>query len=261
MEDILSKIVKEAQISKLSNLTAACYATQGIYMISPVWLRFNEFIISELICDKTLFIKCPMSEVHRKCLSVFELGLSPSNSLKIQKLSIAGMQIMIRDKIYWTVDSNDPNEQLPIQMCNCIGTVIKGHKEKIQIELLSLITELSSQLTFLLSLETIEEIITISSGLYSCDTIASKLEMSIELASSQSTFQYCHFVIKQTGLNFSDIFEDDIFPLLNFICALIQSDSSNSNCKSMLLKCIHSVLLSIPNDSSAFIESFISFIW
>lgn len=30
MEDILSKIVKEAQISKLSNLTAACYATQGI---------------------------------------------------------------------------------------------------------------------------------------------------------------------------------------------------------------------------------------
>lgn len=202
-----------------------------------------------------------MSEVHQKCLSVFQLGLSVSNPFKIQKLSIAGLQIMIRDQIYWTIDSDDPNEQLPIQICNCIGAVIKGHKEKIQIELLSLITELSSQLTFLLSLETIQEIITISSVFYSCDSISNNLQMSIELASSQSTFQYCNFVIKQTGLNFNDIFEDDIFPLLNFICNLIESNSSNSNCKSMLLKCIHSVLLSIPNDSSVLIESFISFIW
>ena len=144
--------------------------------------------------------------------------------------------------------------QLPSQLIDCVGSVIGAHSEATQLEMLSILSELSFSGSSLISLDTIEEIIEICCQL---KALSVKHRQAIQTTAGQS----CHHFVKHCLNDPSDqIDREEVVQLFHFLSR--QLDKSQSpDAIGVLLKCVHYSLLTIPSDCQIINDKFHDIIW
>lgn len=245
MEEILTKIKKESESSNLTNIVNDC----------------NQAI--EIICDKSSLLRMPMNEVRHKCVQLFHsiLKLNKINN-KLITLTINGLQVIIREEMYWTVSCKEDDQQLPSQVICCVSSTIQSQNESTQVDMLSLITQLSCTLPSLISVDNIEDIIEMCCKQTPQST---NHQMAIEMTASQSCHQFIKYCISSEDTNedqINSIVNEEIIPLMNIITEKLSITYCNNNYSiAILLKCIQYMFITIPNNSHLINESIVDNIW
>lgn len=227
-----------------------------VYLLLPL-------IFLEIISDKSSLLKTPVYELRQKCLKAISHCLQTKNQ-KLVVLAANAFQRLLRDELYHTCDSNDSTEQLPFQICETIASYIKIQNECGQVELLQVLIEMCCTIPSQLTSENLQSIITTC---VEVDSSSSAIQTAALAAASQACQSYVKYVVNDNLEDEEEVFKEEIFPLISWLCSKINSclnDSGNTNYASemsVFLKCVYSILLPIPKNSTIIDQMFVDFIW
>lgn len=229
-------------------------------------------VASEILCDNSALLKNPVYEVREKCLVVVNKCLSLKNN-KLATLSVIALQRLLRDQLYWTVDSDNEEQLLPLQFCATIDENICAQPENTQVDLLKVLLEMSCTGSAAMSTNAVEQVLLICLKVISTASAAQPVVSAAQATASQTAECFVKHLVTSGALASTKGFEDGLFPLVTSLAQKLNEkrklaqiggsavEKSGPAQMCLLLNCIHSALVPIPDNEDVVNDSFLDFIW
>lgn len=225
---------------------------------------------AEVISNQVVLLQTPVYEVRELCIIVVTGCLENKNS-KLTTLAVENLQRLLRDKLYWTVDTDNELNQLPLQMTTCISASISNQVEHVQADLLKVLLEMACTGPSAMTQASIEAILDICLQVVSVANLSNSVQTAAQATSSQSVECYVKYLVQNELIASNEGFELNLFPLSSWLCQKViklitgtikeESNSSTVRQLSLMLKCISSSLVALNCDKSIINTKLLEFMW
>lgn len=220
-----------------------------------------------------------MFEVRELCLKAVSLCLANKNS-KLTAAAVEGFQRLLRDRMFWTLDTEDEERLLPLQITSCVAEYIVNQVESVQVDLLKVLLEMACTGTELMTQTSVEAVLAVCLKIVHGPASPSKsILMAAQATSSQTIECFVKHLVQTDSLNNDVGFEEELFPLLSSLCQKVNEtwkvvnslskEASNGSTSisntaphlALLLKCIFSALVALNCDQKVITEKLLAFLW
>uniref|UniRef100_A0A8C5REC6 ARFGEF family member 3 n=1 Tax=Laticauda laticaudata TaxID=8630 RepID=A0A8C5REC6_LATLA len=226
MEDTLKKLQKEASGSKYKAIKESC-----------TWA-------SETLESLDATTKIPPYQLREKCLLPLQLALESKN-MKLAQQALAGMQKLLSDERFVSMETDSDDKQLLNQMLNAVR-VTPSLNEDLQVEVMKVLLCITYTPTFELNGSSVLKIAEVS--------ILCQLEMKLELFDKIMCFVLDYGFFSFTMLDLcqsystTESFCDDVVSVFMVLCEKLQTAiSENRQLQLLYLECILSMLNSFSS--------------
>uniref|UniRef100_A0A670Y8N2 ARFGEF family member 3 n=1 Tax=Pseudonaja textilis TaxID=8673 RepID=A0A670Y8N2_PSETE len=220
MEEILKKLQKEASGSKYKAIKESC-----------TWA-------SETLESLDGTTKIPPYQLREKCLLPLQLALESKN-MKLAQQALAGMQKLLSDERFVSMETDSDDKQLLNQMLNAVR-VTPSLNEDLQVEVMKVLLCITYTPTFELNGSSVLKIAEVS--------ILCQLEMKLELFNKTMCFALDYGVFFIHNVKLMSSFCDDVVSVFMVLCEKLQTAiSENRQLQLLYLECILSMLNSFSS--------------
>uniref|UniRef100_A0A8C6X1Z0 ARFGEF family member 3 n=2 Tax=Elapinae TaxID=42168 RepID=A0A8C6X1Z0_NAJNA len=244
MEEILKKLQKEASGSKYKAIKESC-----------TWA-------SETLESLDATTKIPPYQLREKCLLPLQLALESKN-MKLAQQALAGMQKLLSDERFVSMETDSDDKQLLNQMLNAVR-VTPSLNEDLQVEVMKVLLCITYTPTFELNGSSVLKIAEVCIETY----ISSYHQRSINTAVRATLSQMLSDLILQlrqkqenTVNSTTESFCDDVVSVFMVLCEKLQTAiSENRQLQLLYLECILSMLNSFSSSMHRH-KGFTDLIW
>ncbi|KAM8946900.1 brefeldin A-inhibited guanine nucleotide-exchange protein 3 isoform 6-T6 [Pelodytes ibericus] len=254
MEDILKKLQKDATGNKYKAIKENCS------------------LAIEILEAPEVVTKIPPYQLREKCLFPLQLALESKN-VKLAQHALAGMQKLLADDRFVSVETDNDERQLLNQMLNSVKVTPLLH-EDLQVEVMKVLLCITYTSTFELNGSSVLKIaeICIETYVSSCHqrsintavraTLSQMLsDLTLQLRQKQETTYIDFFAYSTESGPSAESLCDDIVSVLTVLCDKLQAViNENHQLQLLFLECI----LSMLNSSSPSMHNhkgFMDLIW